>query len=168
MSFLNLIFYCAVVSTFIAFAFLLINAIKNNFASNGNTKAFPTKSLTFFITSIVVWIAVSSFMGSSAKNEALSFLNALSGNYTVYVNQKPVSNNDKIISALKDVSPQLGHHSHPTKRIPIDIKSEQGSLSLELRRDSEIPQEYWVFYYRDEGGTNTEIGKITTSIFDQY
>lgn len=168
MNTLNLIFYCAIASTFISVLFLLFNAIKNSFAGNGNARAFPTKSLVFFIVSITACIAVSIFMGSAAKNEALSYLDGLSGDYAVYINQRPVSNRNEIISTLKNVSHQLGHHSHPTKRISVDVKDERGNLSLELRRDSEIPQEYWVFYYKYGVGINTELGRITTTAFDDY
>jgi hypothetical protein len=84
------------------------------------------------------------------------------------VNQQPVSDADKVISALKLLSPQFGYHSHPTKRIGVEINSENGHLTLVLGRDSDYPQEYWVFYRKYRVSSNNEIGRITTSVLDQY
>lgn len=92
----------------------------------------------------------------------------LSGPYTVYVNNHPARDPDKVISDVKSLAPQLGHHSHPTKRIRVEIRSEQGSLTLELDRDSGFPQQYWVFYPKYGITSNNEIGRITTPVFDEY
>jgi hypothetical protein len=76
------------------------------------------------------------------------------------VNHEPVSDADaaKIVSALQQTSSVLGHHSHPTKKIRVDINSEKGNITLELGRDSQIPEEYWVFYPKYRLTSNYEIG----------
>jgi len=98
----------------------------------------------------------------------LGFLQKLSGNYIVYINQQPVDDSDRIISALKQIAPYWAHHSHPTKRIRVDIRSDTSDLTLELGRDSDNPQEYWVFYSESGVTSNNEIGRITTPVFDGY
>ena len=129
---------------------------------------FPTKSVSFFLISVLTAIAAASIMTAYARRDALNFIQSLSGNYTVYVNQQPVRDSDKMISALKQIAPYWAHHSHPTTRIRIDIRSDARSLMLELGRDSSNPQEYWVFYLEHGVTSNNEIGRITTSAFDEY
>ena len=80
----------------------------------------------------------------------------------------PAADADKIVSALKQTSPALGHHSHPTIRVRVDINSERGNMTFELGRDSALPQEYWVFYPKYRVTSNYEIGRVTTPVFDQY
>ncbi len=168
MNILNVIQLCAYAVAFISIPFLLFNVIKFNYPTKQSPNPFPTKSLAFFLIPIFVVIATGIFVTVEIDNEVSNFFEQLPDNYTVYVNKKPVPNGDQIVSTLKTASRQLGHHSHPTDRISLDIKSQKGNLSLELRRDSEIPQEYWVYYYKYGVGWHTDIGKITTPIFDKY
>jgi hypothetical protein len=107
-------------------------------------------------------------MTTYARHDAVNFIQSLSGNYVVYIDGSQVDNPDRIISALKQIVPYPAHHSHPTKRIRVEIRSEAKDLTLELGRDSDNRQEYWVFYSASDVGSNNEIGRITTSAFDDY
>jgi len=129
---------------------------------------FPTKSVSFFVLSFVVAMASASIITTYARRDALDFIKSLSGNYMVYVNRQEVRQSDRMISALKEITPYWAHHSHPTKRIRVDIRSDARDLTLELGRDSSNPQEYWVFYPERGASSDTEIGRITTSAFDDY
>jgi hypothetical protein len=56
------------------------------------------------------------------------------------------------------------HHSHPTEKIVIEIIAQHKTYNFELRRDSKIENEYWV-YHSDK---SREIGRIRTRIFGSY
>ena len=127
---------------------------------------FPIKSVSFFLVSTLTAIVLATVMTTYARRDVLNFIQGLSGNYKVYINRQQVQEPDKIISALREIQPYSMHHSHPTKRIRIDILSDGRDLTLELARDSDRPQEYWVFCSPESVTSNNEIGRITTSAFD--
>lgn len=129
---------------------------------------FPIKTVTVFVLSILTAIVAATILTNAARNEALSFLEKVSGTYQVYVDGREAANPDKIVSALKQTAPTEAHHSHPTKRILVEIRSDQGTLQLELGRDSDRPQEYWVFFSKHSVMSSSEIGRITTAAFDGY
>lgn len=175
MKILNLLFYLVSIIPFIALPFLFVNWIGYMKARSKNRSSFvpvpatfPLKSVLFFAGPIIIAIAIAEIMASHSRAEALSFLRDLSGNYRVYVNSQPVHDPDRIVSALKATAPQVAQHSHPTKMIRVDIESEKGNLTLELGRDSGYAQEYWVFYPKYRVTSNNEIGRVTTTVFDEY
>jgi hypothetical protein len=173
MNTLNLLCYCAFAASIVALPFLLVNWARYMKAQPVNRlitvrSGFPTKSVSFFVISALTAGVLASTMTTYARRDALNFLQSLSGNYSVYVNQQKVRDADRIISALKEVTPYWAHHSHPTARIRVDIRSDARDLTLELGRDSGNPQEYWVFYSEHSVTSNNEIGRITTSAFDGY
>lgn len=173
---LNLIFYLVSAIPFVALPFLLVNWVKYMKVRSANRSRIdplpakiPIKSVIFFAAPILVAIAVAEIVSSRSRTEVLSFLRDLSGNYKVYVNSKPARDPDRVVAALKEVAPSaIGHHSHPTKMIRVDIQGETNSLTLELGRDSGSPQEYWVFNPRYRLTSNNEIGRVTTTAFDDY
>jgi hypothetical protein len=170
---LNVICNCAFATAIIALPFLLVNWMKYMKAQPVNRlvaarPGFPTKSLCFFLIPTLTVIVVATVMTAYERHDVLKFIQSLSGNYTVYVDREEVRNSDKIISALKQIAPYSAHHSHPTKRIPVAIRTDVRDLALELGRDSDNPQEHWVFYVEHSATANSEIGRITTSAFDEY
>ena len=128
----------------------------------------PLKSVLFFVAPIVIAIAIAEIVAERSRVEALNFLRDVSGKYKVYVNSQMAGNPDGIVSALKTTAPELAHHSHPTKMIRVDIETDKGVLTLQLGRDSGYAQEYWVFYPKYRITSNNEIGRVTTSAFDDY
>ena len=170
---LNVITYCAFAASIISLPFLLVNWWRYMQGQPANRlvvirTGFPTKSVSFFLISVFTTIAAASIMTTYASRDVSSFLQNLSGNYTVYVNRQEVRESEKIISSLKEIAPYWAHHSHPTTRIRVDIHSDARDLTLELGRDSGNPQEYWVFYSKHSVTSDNEIGRITTSAFDEY
>jgi hypothetical protein len=173
MNSLNVIHYCAFAAAIVALPFLLVNwwkYIKNQPLNRLVTvrAGFPTKSVGFFLISACIAMAAASIMTTYARHDALNFLQSLPENYTVYVNQQEVRDPDKMISSLRKIAPYWAHHSHPTTKIRVDVRGSVRDLTLELGRDSDDPQEYWVFYSQHSVTANNEIGRITTSAFDEY
>ena len=160
---------------FIVLPFLLVNWVRyvKVGAENKSTFAprpvrFPLMSVLLFVGPIIMVSVISEIMASRSRAEALSFLGGWSRNHTVYVNSQPSQDADRVVKALKEVAPQPAHHSHPTKRIRVEIESKDGNLILELGRDSSYGQEYWVFYPKYRATSENEIGRITTPVFDSY
>lgn len=160
---------------FIVLPFLLINWIryvkvgaenKSSFAHR--SVRFPLLSMLLFVGPIIMVSVISEIMASRSRAEALSFLSGWAGNHKVYVNSQPSHDADRVVNALKEVASQPAHHSHPTKRIRVEIESEKGNLILELGRDSSYGHEYWVFYPKYRATSENEIGRITTPVFDKY
>lgn len=172
MNTLNVICYCALAATVLAVPVLLVNWWKYNNERRNRLRTskaeFPTKSVSFFLISVCVAMAAATIVTTYARHDALNFLQNLPANYSVYVNQRQVTDPDGMISSLKEITPYPAHHSHPMSRIHVDIRTDVSELSLELRRDSERPQEYWVYYSGYSVTSNNEIGRITTSAFDGY
>ncbi len=130
--------------------------------------SFPTKSVSFFVVSALTASAAAILMTTYAGHAVVSSIRSLSGNYVVYVDGRQIRDSDKLISALKEIAPYPAHHSHPTKRIRVEVRAEATDLTLELGRDSDRPQEYWVFYPQFGVTSSNEIGRITTSALDEY
>jgi hypothetical protein len=171
---LNILFYVLSGTAIIALPFWVVNHLKYLKVSAANRSRiiplpakFPVKSIVFFVGPIILAIVTAQAVTSYGRYEVLRFLRELSGDYKIDVNAKPSHQPQKIAAALKEVAPEWGHHSHPTKMIPVEIQSDKGSLTLELGRDSGYAQEYWVFYPKYGITSNNEIGRITTSVFDQ-
>jgi len=175
MNVLEAFFYFASAVALVALPFLLVNWASyirsrpaNKFSPTNQSRKFPVKSTIIFVAAVLIAIVVAETMASLSRAEAVTFIQQLSGNYRVSVNHQPVTNPDGMIAALKQISPELAHHSHPTKRIRVEIQTEKGDWTLELGRDSDFPQEYWVFYPKYRVTSNNEIGRITAPVFDEY
>ena len=169
---LNVIWYCAFVVAVIAVPFLLADCARFIKAQPVNRLGAPqfnfSRTMSLFVISCLTVITISTAMSIYARHDVLKFVHGLSGNYTVYVNQQQVREPDNMVSALKEVAFYWGHHSHPTKRIHLLIRNDVRDLRLELARDSDNPQEYWIFYLDQDLTSENEIGRITTSAFNEY
>ncbi len=184
MALLDLTFYCAAATALMALPFFVVNFLrymslvsretymKTRFPSRVSvaraSAKFPIKSVIFFVLPILISSVVAEFMTTSARAEVLKFIKGLSGHYTVSVNQDRAADAGEVVSALKGIASYWAHHSRPTRRIRVEIRSSQGDLTLELGRDSGNPQEYWVFMPEHGVTSNNEIGRITTPVFDKY
>ena len=170
---LNVICYCAFATALITLPFLVVNWVMYLKAQPTNRlvavrAGFPIKTVAIFVLSILTAIVTATIVTTAVRHEALNFLEGSAANYRVHVDGREIANPDKMISALKQIAPTEAHHSHPTKRILVEIRSDQGTLQLELGRDSDRPQEYWVFSTKGLVPSSKEIGRITTAEFDGY
>lgn len=172
MKVLSIVCYCATVIAVITVPFLVADILRFIRARPinrlGVSQFHFSRTMGLFVISCLIVIIISTSVSIYVRNDVLKFVNGLSGNYTVYVNQQQIHEPDKMISALKEVAPYWGHHSHPTKRIHVLIRSDVRDLRLDLARDSANPQEYWVFYLDQDLISENEIGRITTSVFNEY
>jgi hypothetical protein len=175
MNLLDTGFYLSSAIALLALPFLIVNTTRyirnrhtNKFNGTGISKRVPVKSTIFFVVPILVAILIAETMASLSRSEALTFIRDLSESYKVSVNRGPVQDPEPIIAALKQISPEVAHHSHPLKEIEVDIQTEKSELTLVLRRDSDFPREYWVYYPKYKVTSSNEIGRITTPVFDEY
>ena len=104
---------------------------------------------------------------SRARSTILKVLGAPDSELVVTVNGQLWPRNNAVLAAIRGVHARAAHHSGPDHEIHVVIRGERGELQLTLARDSDVRQEYWVFWTLQEGGPNRlEIGRIETSIFD--
>ena len=160
--------------TIIAFVFLLVNFagyIKKRSEirfSTGNSEAgFPIKSAVVFVGAALLTILLALSVTSRSRREVLEFISNAQA-LKVYVNSEPAPNAEEIVAALKTLQPVAAHHSHPTKRIKIELHSDNGVVRIECGRDSANAEEYWVFYPKYDSTSSNEIGRITTSALNSY
>jgi hypothetical protein len=109
----------------------------------------------------VIFFAVF-FIGSNEKKRARNHFNKLIRRDSLYVN---IINQDidsierrNLLYILQNNKDIHGHNSSPVETINIQIFSPKDTLTIMLRKDSEIPNEYWVFWPRYS--VKTEIGRI--------
>jgi hypothetical protein len=101
---------------------------------------------------------------SQTLNSSLEILNSINDNFKIEINGEKVENKFILLKELKKVKIVSAHHSHPTEKIDIEIIAQSKTYNFQLRRDSKIKNEYWV-YHLDK---SHEIGRIRTRIFDRY
>ena len=70
-----------------------------------------------------------------------------------------------IINELNKIKSYSGHGSHPEKKIKIEIISESAKMELTLNQDSDIKNEYWIYWNKYSSTSLNEIGRITTNVF---
>jgi hypothetical protein len=72
-----------------------------------------------------------------------------------------------VVNALSTVHANPGHHSYPTRSFSLRIVCSGETVRLRLARDSERPDEYWVFWQIDENAEEQALGIITSKAFDE-
>jgi heme/copper-type cytochrome/quinol oxidase subunit 2 len=127
---------------------------------------FPIKSILFFALPILTVFCVAFISKSIAKDEIRRTIDSLTDDAHVLINRHPAQNSKEVISTLKTLHWIYPHHSHPTKRIDVQISDESRCLVLRLGRDSDDPREYWVFYPKHYITSGNELGRVITPIFD--
>ena len=117
----------------------------------------------FFIGPIITAIFFSTIVESHGREEVLSFIREKTS-YEIIIDGQKVPNPASFIHELRKIRPFMGHHSHPTKKIPIEIFKSNQKLTLILSQDSDYNNEYWVFYPKYRHTRLNEIGRIQTAI----
>ena len=177
MKVLDFIAISLVVWTLIALPFVLLNWFFYIYRRHAKGTPFsrpptgnkpPAKSTRAFLIPIVALFTVCFLSESAARDQVRHRVNSLSPGYTVSVNGIIIQNSEDVLYALGDLHWRWAHHSHPTKKISVVISDESGRIALTLSRDSEYPQEYWVFLPNYWITSRDEIGRIKTSAFDNY
>lgn len=130
--------------------------------------AQPQQSRIFFRAAIGFLVIVLSLCGASvfithaALDELRPRLNAAVTE--IRVNGAPAVDSERLLSALRQIKAHDYHHSHPASAYRVELQTSEGPLELLLRRDSTVPNEYWVFY-RGFDQAN-DIGTVVTDALD--
>jgi hypothetical protein len=130
-------------------------------------RRLPVVSLGLFGVPILLGFAIVNIIASTARSEVRTFLNGLQET-EVSINGVVVANPTPVLNALRSMTMMPLHHSSPTTRVHIVIRSNKGDLAVDLARDSHRAQEYWVFYPRYVATNSNEIDRIISSDFDSY
>lgn len=128
----------------------------------------PKRTMLLFGGSILVAILISTVLSAMARYDALAFLGTLSNTHSILIDNRPIGDESGLIADLKAVHFVIGHHSHPTKAIRLTICANGRVLNLDLKRDSDDPQEYWAFSTDDRFKAGDEIGRVFTRTLDGY
>jgi hypothetical protein len=173
---LNYCYYTTVVVFVVALISFIVGSIINigksapdvDPTSVARRKNFPSKIQPYVIVSgILLFIFVTS-ISTMVRYEVLSALDALPARPRTVVNGSVLPNPEPVLAALKRIAPQMAHHSHTERTINVEVQSGGNTLKLRLGRDSDRPQEYWVFYSGYPVTEKNEIGRITTEALDAY
>jgi hypothetical protein len=126
------------------------------------------RNLLIFGISLLTFFCACETSQNMAQAQIVEKLEAISEKYQIFLNGKSAPNSHEILLALKTLKWPPDHHSHPTKRINVEISDDSRRIILSLARDSGDPREYWVFYPKYFITKYNEIGRIVTPVFDNY
>lgn len=174
MAALDWIAIIALVAAFGGLAVLLYNwssylgRRRLSFPSLREKVSVPVKSVFFFAISALTFLSAYWAGRQIAHHEVIKELDSVGANYYVSVNGTPYPDAKQILLTLRSLHWIPAHHSNPTKHITIEIFQNSGRLVLWLARDSANPREYWVFYPKYRITASNEIGRVVTSLFDEY
>lgn len=113
-------------------------------------------------------LILSFFFKYEVRKEVRNLLGKLSLKTKVMIDGKMSNKPQSIIEKLKKVTPLLAHRSHDINRINIVIEDGDKKININMGRDSENPDEYWIYYPKYKYSTKQEVGRIRTSLFDDY
>lgn len=102
------------------------------------------------------------------RGEVLASIQRLGAEASVVIDARSASQPEDVLIALRKLSAHQGHRSYPQETFHVIIGSGAEAVKLELGRDSEIRDEYWVSVWSEESGTYRFIGSLRTDVFDQY
>jgi hypothetical protein len=109
---------------------------------------------------------LSNYINASALEEIRSGLSAKIE--TVTVNGQPFEKADALLVALRNMADTEAHHSSPGKSFEVIVTTDRGSVTLVLRKDSDNPHEYWVFYPGFRSTQTSNVARAFTDVLDQY
>ena len=108
-------------------------------------------------------------VGGFVNREALEEINSkLSRKIEkVNVNGKPFSEGEALANALRGMSDTGAHHSSPEQSFEVNLTTDRGPLYLLLRRDSQNPHEYRVYYDRFRSTQTRDVARVSTDLLDK-
>ena len=122
------------------------------------------RAATGFLVIVLSICAAGLFISHAALDELRPRLNALVTD--VLVDGMPVAAPEPLLAALRRIESRRYHHSHPTGSYRVQLQTSEGPLELVLRRDSTVPNEYWVYYRGFETTEANDIGTVFTDALD--
>ena len=120
-----------------------------------------------FFATIILWLSLHFVFESIVRDELKTFLSQT--NLTIKLNNVQVEPNEtnEIIKAFENMKWVRNHHSHPLKEIKMEISNGEETIELSIAQDTEIENEYWIFwnkYKTTRWATFNEIGRINSDI----
>jgi hypothetical protein len=102
-----------------------------------------------------------------ARTAVRAMLDAPDSEFLLTVNGHVPQNPAAVLGAMRGIHSKPAHHSHPEHEMAVVVRRKQNALELTVRRDTDLPEEYWIFWTREAQSTNRlEIGRIETAVFD--
>jgi hypothetical protein len=115
-----------------------------------------------FLAIILSTVGGAVFLSHAARDEVRTRLHAAVTE--LRINGAPAPDPERLLSALRQIQSHNYHHSHPTAAYRVQLQTSEGPFELLLRRDSAVPNEYWVFYPGFD--TGRDIGTVATDALD--
>jgi len=164
-SYIGYIKYILIFVVLITFTVAYVKQIKGDYSNRKKPKY-----MNFIFVSLAIVLLLDTLTSALSTDRIISNLDKLPSNVTVLINGQIVSNPEEIINTLKTIKPDvfLAHHSSPTKQLRIKVEGRYDKLIVDLGRDSDRLQEYWVLNFEVNGTSFREVGRITTPVFDKY
>jgi len=125
-------------------------------------------AIAAFILPLIISFILSFTVEIIVRHEVKTWLENVSDDAIVSINNEVIQKPLTVIEELRKLAAMPAHHSYATKRIRVAITDNDQGLVIDLGRDSQLPQEYWVFYLGYRHTKVNEIGRITTSLFENF
>ena len=154
----------AVILWIIAFGTAAIATWRRPLGAQPQPSRIFFRAATGFLIIILSICAAGLFINHAALDELRPRLNAPITD--VLVDGMPVAAREPLLAALRRIESRRYHHSHPTGSYRVQLQTSEGSLELVLRRDSAVPNEYWVYYRGFEATEANAIGTVFTDALD--
>ena len=152
----------AVVLWAIAFGAAVCSERRRPLGAPQHVSRLFARAATGFLIIVLSLCAASVFLTRAALDEVRPRLNAAMTE--IRVDGSPAPDPERLLEALRQIRSRSYHHSHPTTTHRIELQTAEGPLELLLRRDSTVPNEYWVFYSGFEKAD--DIGTVVTDLLD--
>jgi hypothetical protein len=120
-----------------------------------------------FISPIILTFYLASIIENHGRDEVLSFIGN-DDSYRVIIDGQKTVDPGPYITELRKITNLAAHHSHPNRRINIEIIKSDKKLLLILGQDSQYKNEFWVFYPKYRHTSLNEIGRVRTNLFDNH
>jgi len=154
----------AVILWIIAFGTAAIATWRRPLGAQPPPSRIFSRAATGFLVIILSICAAGLFISHAALDELRPRLNAPITD--VLVDGMPIAAREPLLAALRRIESRRYHHSHPTGSYRVQLQTSEGPLELVLRRDSAVPNEYWVYYRGFEGTEANDIGTVFTDALD--
>jgi hypothetical protein len=154
------------------FIFIFGRFRSKSYSAKKNRKNPPAgllyMGILFSAAPVMLAFVISDVLIVKARGQVIDFLNDLDDRAVVRINDAPIEDPEGIVVELRKIAALKPHHSHSEGRIAVVLENGVSKLELELGRDSEIPNEYWVYYPKYLTTESNEVGRIISHRFDGF
>ncbi len=123
---------------------------------------------TIFIITCILTMSLFSTIKTHGYNEFLNTLEVLRPlEITIEINHRKVDTAHALADFNK-IQRMRPHNSSPISKVPVRIVTQTQTYHLEIGRDSQNPNEFWIFYPKFLVTTYNEIGRIHSDFLGQF